>query len=839
MGEGTATKPLVRRRRIIERPRLTTLLDESQGRIKMLVAPAGYGKTTLARQWLQGTRSTWYTATRAATDVAALAAGLSRATARLIPGAGDAMMERLRVTARPEGEVDVLAAMLAVDLGGWPDDAWLVFDDYHEIMGTHAPERLIELVLLETPLNILVLTRRRPSWASLRRILYGELFEVKRDALAMSDDEALDLLGRPQPVAAELVALAQGWPAVLALAAVSDAQLGDLRGTSHLYGFFAEEIYRRLDSRVRRSLCNLALYDIDGRYLALQELHADEAERVVTAAIDTGFLTDLGDNRHDMHPLLRAFLQQKLREERPRAVRAIVARAAGTLIDHALWDEAFALIRRYEQKDLIPKLVAASMDELLASGRTATLQNWIAGARETAPVVRLATAELAFREGHYYESETLSALAARDLGDQPELAARASVVAGRAAHVASREMQAKTYYQQAQRFAGSPEIARRAAFGEVLATIELEDDDAIDLLKSLNSEERLEPDDQVVLADRKLALETRFGVPVDLHGARSARQLLRFVKDPVARASFRNVFGYALAATANFDEASELTAEQIDDARRFRLDFVFPYALTIQGLVACGQRAYTMSEQFLLDAEERALKTDDRGAFQAATAVHMRLHIAQGAFDLAIEHGAVDVDGATRSLRAELHATYALALAGFGDFRCACELAQTALRESIAVESFINAHCALAVAALRRNDQELALSHAKMALERATRTGMIESFVSAYRGCPELIVCLLADQSTHAEISLIVARVGDIEVAGPSTRRYPEGSIMTLSRREKEVLALLALGMSNLEIGQQLFISPATVKVHVRHIFEKLGVRSRAAAALRATQLGR
>ena len=61
MGEGTATKPQVRRRRIIERPRLTTLLDESQGRIKMLVAPAGYGKTTLARQWLEGKPAAWYT----------------------------------------------------------------------------------------------------------------------------------------------------------------------------------------------------------------------------------------------------------------------------------------------------------------------------------------------------------------------------------------------------------------------------------------------------------------------------------------------------------------------------------------------------------------------------------------------------------------------------------------------------------------------------------------------------------------------------------------------------------------------------------------------------------
>jgi DNA-binding NarL/FixJ family response regulator len=55
----------------------------------------------------------------------------------------------------------------------------------------------------------------------------------------------------------------------------------------------------------------------------------------------------------------------------------------------------------------------------------------------------------------------------------------------------------------------------------------------------------------------------------------------------------------------------------------------------------------------------------------------------------------------------------------------------------------------------------------------------------------------------------------------------------SLSRREQEVLELLAQGCSNKEIGDKLFISTETVAWHLRHIYTKLHVRSRTQAALR------
>lgn len=55
-----------------------------------------------------------------------------------------------------------------------------------------------------------------------------------------------------------------------------------------------------------------------------------------------------------------------------------------------------------------------------------------------------------------------------------------------------------------------------------------------------------------------------------------------------------------------------------------------------------------------------------------------------------------------------------------------------------------------------------------------------------------------------------------------------------LTHREADVLLWIARGQSNVEIGASLQISPRTVKKHLEHIFDKLGVRTRLAAAAKA-----
>ena len=73
--------------------------------------------------------------------------------------------------------------------------------------------------------------------------------------------------------------------------------------------------------------------------------------------------------------------------------------------------------------------------------------------------------------------------------------------------------------------------------------------------------------------------------------------------------------------------------------------------------------------------------------------------------------------------------------------------------------------------------------------------------------------------------------------AGPRSRAVP-GLVEPLSSREAEVLKLLAAGLQNQQIADDLVVALSTVKKHVTHIFDKLGAVNRTQATARARELG-
>jgi DNA-binding NarL/FixJ family response regulator len=92
------------------------------------------------------------------------------------------------------------------------------------------------------------------------------------------------------------------------------------------------------------------------------------------------------------------------------------------------------------------------------------------------------------------------------------------------------------------------------------------------------------------------------------------------------------------------------------------------------------------------------------------------------------------------------------------------------------------------------------------------------------------------DASAAGEPGPVVSN-GIAEAFAPEDRGKRPKEAFGLSRRELEVLALIAEGRTNREIGERLFISQKTVGVHVGNILSKLGASGRVEAAMVAIRL--
>jgi DNA-binding NarL/FixJ family response regulator len=90
-----------------------------------------------------------------------------------------------------------------------------------------------------------------------------------------------------------------------------------------------------------------------------------------------------------------------------------------------------------------------------------------------------------------------------------------------------------------------------------------------------------------------------------------------------------------------------------------------------------------------------------------------------------------------------------------------------------------------------------------------------------------------------AEIDAVSSRTR-VSIEAPTRVVFDESSAerLGLTPREAEVLALVATGRTNRQIGEELYVSDKTASVHVSNILRKLGVNSRVDAAAVAQRLG-
>jgi len=823
---------------IIERPRLIARLEEGGGsRVSLLAAPAGYGKTTLARQWSQRQSGpvAWYRTTRASGDVALLAVQLDDLLASIAP---DLRREPQRVASIASVNPSPLPLGRAIlrTFDSLPRDVLLVVDEW-ESAATEEAEELLSMLVEGLDIRFLITTRTRPDWFTPRLEVYGDGLEIGRDELAMTDDEAAKVLAAVGAVAgrARLMRTADGWPAVLGLAALSgDVDFTSSRLLSHtLYDFLASELLAAARETTQRGLMLLAIAaapDLESARVLL----ADDADDVLEDALARGLLSVTDRRSLWLHPLLRELLIGRFDEVDADARGALLARCR-RLLDAHRWDEALCVAEAARDAAFAAEAVSAALDDLLAAGRTSSLERWVAASREAGVeggLIDYAESEALLRADRLERAIALATQAVRSLDG--DLAARAHIVAGISAHLSDRAQSAEEHSEMAASSAGTQETYEGALWLRFIAGCEEESPDLRERLENFKRIAQPGPKQALMCATGDLALaeiEGQLGEAIDR--ARIAVSLAGDAADGIAHTSLLSSYSYALSLTCRYQESLNSVAALTGVAEAWGVQFPLRYAQLYAASAYVGLRRFAAADRILI-ALERETRSEPGSYFRGNLPIQRaRLYASVGDLHRALDVLALGpIANGSRRQQGEFLGWQGLFRAAAGEAEIAEELVSEAQGTSRSLEVTALVSITRAINALGSEygpDRFIAEAIATEAWDPlliATRSvNDLGRHIGKQRKTADWlrrVLVMSSDRTLAARIGLAVPRV-----AKPHEKLTP---------RESEVHELLAQGLTNEEIAAVLYISLSTTKVHVKHIYDKLGVRSRleAARALRS-----
>jgi DNA-binding NarL/FixJ family response regulator len=449
------------------------------------------------------------------------------------------------------------------------------------------------------------------------------------------------------------------------------------------------------------------------------------------------------------------------------------------------------------------------------------------------PFLRVAASELAFQEGNNREASRLADAAIAEFPETDSLAWRAWFDRAQSAYFSEDVDRALEYFARARDLADRPKDKQEALWGALCCANYAARPQANELGAEFASQRDESPEFRVRLATARANNATNFGgVEGALDAARATAPLLDSTDDVMIRSAFRHAWVSALTMNARYREAEVILDQAQREAESSRLLFAIDMIDSQRAGVEAGKGRYPRAAALAARVEKAASEREDLFLLLVSLMHRARLGaLSRDPLRVDIPHVSPIPTGAY----SEYLSAIALLRAAQGDAAAALAYAEEVEATISTIEAKVHAAFVRAIVEHQEAGPSVG-ALATAAFERAREAGAYDPFVYAYRVCNPILGTLLASGAAVEMVASVLHRAGDRELA----RRFNLGRpgdyarSADLTPREEEVLKLMARGLTNREIAEILFVSPVTVKVHLRHIYEKLGVRSRTEAALRA-----
>jgi DNA-binding CsgD family transcriptional regulator len=497
------------------------------------------------------------------------------------------------------------------------------------------------------------------------------------------------------------------------------------------------------------------------------------------------------------------------------------------------WDEALCVAEVSKDPTFATEALVSALDDLLAAGRTSSLQRWVTTTRSAGAegsLIDYAEGEALLRGNELEAAAAFATQAARSLDG--DLAARAHLVAGMSAHLTDRWRIAEDHAEAAAGLAQIQKTREGALWLRFIAGFAPERPDLEDRLDQFKRSARPGIRQSLNIASGELSLAEFDGnFERALDRARSALSMVKEGIDPFALTGLLNIYSYSLILTCRYDDSLKQVEVLLRVAESSGLEFPVPYAQVHRAKALVGSGRFTQAARTLSLLERYLKGSDPSSYFRGSLPVQRaRLYASTGDLKRALDVMSLGpYEGLSRTGQGEFLGWQALLHAAAGDMDRARTLAVDARSASRSLEVVALGLLAEGIAALAAKDTAEATAHLGVVIEN----GVWDPAVIAVRSSPALGEFVADQPEWRGWLQGVLSASSDHSTANRLGLQVPRAARrpVNLTPRESEVHELLAQGLTNEKIAKQLYISLSTTKVHVKHIYEKLGVQSRLEAA--------